>query len=195
MSKPQNVQGGVTKTITTTRAMTGPTQSGSKLLRRAEAAKMLDVSVSTLRRMDERLEPFVDEQGVHLYDPRRIEAVRATIKQTVTTKMHDPYGIDGEMAASAFEIFEQGRGAVDAVRELRAHPDAIERLFKQWARMKNALVLDGNNLDQIMHEAIVTLKLDPALRLTTADEIALWFMRLADGFQSPRPRRCVDGVE
>lgn len=185
MRKPAEPQRGMTKTITTTHAVTGPTQSAGRLLRRAEAARMLQVSVSTLRRMDDRLEPFVDDQGVHHYDQRRIEAARATLKQTVTTKVHDPHGIDGEIAASAFDIFEQGRGAVDAVRELRAHPDAIERLFKQWARMKGRVVLDGDDLDQIAHEAKVTLKLDPDLQ-TTAEEIVQWFMRLADGFHVPR---------
>lgn len=184
-AKPAELQGGVTKTITTTRAVTGPAQSGGKLLRRAEAARLLQVSVSTLRRMDERLEPFVDEQGVHYYDARRIEAARATVKQTVTTKLHDPHGIDGEIAASAFDIFEQGRGAVDAVRELRAHPDAIERLFKQWARMKNSLVLDGDELEQITHDAVVTLRLDPDTRALSAEDVVGWFMQMTD---QARPR-------
>ncbi len=138
-----------TRTVTTSATLSGVTLPAGRLLRRAEAARSLQVSVSTLRRLDSQLQPVTDDRGIHLYDPAKLEEARATIRQTVTTRTTDPHGVDGDLAAGVFDVFEEGRGPIDAVRELRVHPDAAERLYAQWARMRGSAVIAHAVLDDV----------------------------------------------
>lgn len=108
-----------------------------RLLRRTEAARMLGVSKSTLRRMEgEALTPVVGPRNVHLFQE---EEVRAVI---VTRRAHLEAGpAAGDVAAEAFALFDTGVDVVDTVKQLRIGPELIERLHATWARLRGLLVL------------------------------------------------------
>lgn len=96
------------------------------LLTRAEAARRMNVSVATVRRMEgEQLHPIVVD-GKHLFDIEELDRHR---KLT-----------DGDLAAAAFELFNADRTQVDAVIELKEAPERIRKLFRDWAEMSECVV-------------------------------------------------------
>ncbi len=108
-----------------------------RLLRRTEAARMLGVSKSTLRRMEgDALTPVVGPRNVHLFQE---EEVRAVI---VTRRSHlEAQPAAGDVAAETFALFDAGVHVVDAVKQLRVGPELVERLYATWARLRGLLVL------------------------------------------------------
>lgn len=140
-----------TKTRTTTATLatvaTGGTADRAGMVGRSAAARLLGVSVSTLRRRDQELAPIVDESGAHLYEVARLENYRTTIRQTTTTRTSDAHGIDGELAKAAFDAFQAGTNPVDVVCEMAVHPDAVERLHTQWARLGGRVVIERSVAD------------------------------------------------
>lgn len=108
----------------------GNGSSPPRLIGREEAARRLDVSVPTLRRMEatQKLRPMVGPRGAHLYNAGEVEAL-AQARIAAGTKTHKPIG---EIAAEAFTLFEQGYSVQDAVMELRQSPDLIRRLLQEY---------------------------------------------------------------
>jgi hypothetical protein len=115
----------------------GAAVPAGRLLRRTEAARMLGVSKSTLRRMEgDALTPVVGPRNVHLFQEEEIRAV------VVTRRAHLEVGpAAGDVAAEAFALFDAGVHVVDAVKQLRVPPDVVERLHATWARLRNLMIL------------------------------------------------------
>jgi predicted site-specific integrase-resolvase len=110
-----------------------------KLLRRAEAAKLLGVSKSTLRRMEgEVLTPVVGPKNVRLFHEEEIRSVVVTRRAAFTAQCGN-----GEAAAAAFTAFDQNVHPVDVVKQLELDPDLVESLHARWARMRAMLVLSS----------------------------------------------------
>lgn len=118
-------------------AKSAPTVPTGRLLRRTEAARMLGVSKSTLRRMEgEALTPVVGPRNVHLFQEEEVRAI------VVTRRAHLESGpAAGDIAAEAFALFDAGIHVVDAVKQLRVGPELVERLHATWARLRGLLVL------------------------------------------------------
>lgn len=114
-----------------------PMPGSGKLLRRSEAAKLLGVSKSTLRRMEgEVLTPVVGPKNVRLFHEEEIRSVVVTRRAGVDARRGD-----GEVAAAAFAAFDGDAHPVDVVKQLQLDPDVVEALHARWAKMRGLLVL------------------------------------------------------
>lgn len=116
-----------------------------KLLRRAEAAKLLGVSKSTLRRMEgEVLTPVVGPKNVRLFHEEEIRSVIVTRRAGISAQRGD-----GEVAAAAFTAFDENVHPVDVIKQIELDPDLVEALHARWARMRGQLVLSSETRSKI----------------------------------------------
>jgi DNA-binding transcriptional MerR regulator len=107
----------------------GVTPTGEVVgLTRAGVAALLGVSSSTVRRLEERgvLHPHVID-GVHFFDPEEIHRARVARASSAPT--------DGEAAALAFELLDQGAGLRDIVKRCRVTPERARVLATEWKQM------------------------------------------------------------
>jgi hypothetical protein len=97
-------------------------------LTRAGAAALLCVSSSTVRRLEERgvLHPRIVD-GIHFFDPAEIHRARAERASGAPT--------DGEAAALAFELLDQGAGLREVVKRCRVPPERARALAIDWKKM------------------------------------------------------------
>lgn len=117
-----------------------------RLLRRTEAARMLGVSKSTLRRMEgTSLTPVVGPKNVHLFQEEEVRSVVVTRR----ARFDSSQPANGDIAADAFALFDVGVHVVDAVKQLRVAPDVLEKLHETWARMRGLLVLSSATRSEI----------------------------------------------
>jgi hypothetical protein len=72
------------------------------------------------------LHPHVID-GVHFFDPQEIHQARTARTSTAPT--------DGEAAALAFELLDQGVGLRDIVKRCRATPERARALAVEWKKM------------------------------------------------------------
>ncbi|MDD9946973.1 MAG: helix-turn-helix transcriptional regulator [Myxococcales bacterium] len=111
---------------------------GEVLLTRAQAARRIGVSVSTIRRMEgAELEPVLVD-GKHLFHLPEVDRYRRVT--------------DGELAARAFQMFNDGRCVIDVVIELQEPPERIEKLHERWCHHTGSTVVlgfDGKSLDRV----------------------------------------------
>lgn len=105
-------------------------------LTRAGAAALLRVSPSTVRRLEERgeLHPRVID-GVHFFDPDEIHRAR-----TARAPSAPP---DGDAAALAFELLDQGVGLRDIVKRCRVTPERARVLAAEWKKMGSGELVIG----------------------------------------------------
>ena len=96
-------------------------------LTRSQVARQLGVGVTAVHHMRLRgeLRPQRDAGGVWRYDPA--DVIRVAAKRGVRGLR-----TDGDVAAEAFRMFDQGGELKDIVSALRVTPDEVRRLFKEW---------------------------------------------------------------
>jgi transcriptional regulator with XRE-family HTH domain len=112
-------------------------------LTRTEVAARLGVSVATVRRLEGKtLNPTRDARGRHLFDPDEVNRVAAR-QGSAGFRRRTPDA--GELAARAFELFEERASLHDCVKALRLTPDDVYELWKKWRR--------GDFQDWQRHEA------------------------------------------
>lgn len=123
-----------------------PTVSTTRLLTRGEAARVLGISKSSLRRREGNLlHPVKGPRGVHLFDETELRAVVVRHSRGVRA---DP-GIDGEIAAEVFDRLDRGIHPVDIVKEIRLEPSRVEQLQSQWARMRDGFVVTSEERQEL----------------------------------------------
>lgn len=133
-----------------------------KLLRRTEAARLLGVSKSTLRRMEgTALTPVVGPQNAHLFQEEEVRAIVVTRRAHAGTPANS-----GDIAADAFALFDANVDVVDVVKQLRVAPDTIESLHERWARLRSMLLLSAEARSEI---ATVLMGWDDKSIRTAAD--------------------------
>ena len=116
-----------------------------RLLGRAAAARLLGVSKSTLRRMEgEKLEPVLGPKNVHLFHEEQVQALVMTRR----TSVGDTQAI-GDVAANAFQLFDENVHPVDVIKQLRIAPNVIDSLHQQWARLRGLLVVSPDMTEAI----------------------------------------------
>jgi hypothetical protein len=103
---------------------------------RARVAEVLGRSISGVRHLEERgaLVPTVGPGGVRLFDVEAVEAVKRTTRSVRIRSAPD--AVDGEQAAEVFTLLDEHVHPVAIVRQTKIHPDAIEKLHAQHARMR-----------------------------------------------------------
>ena len=119
-----------------------------KMLKRAEAARMLGISVSTLRRREgDLVNPIVGPDGVHLFDESEVRSVVVTTRRRQTIAAMGPSG--GEVAADVFAALDEGEHPVEIVKRLRYSPDVVVALRDQWAQMRGGFVVEADDADML----------------------------------------------
>ena len=104
-------------------------------LTRAEVARRLGVSVTTLRRMEgTRLHPTRRADGTHVFDETEVEAVLVTYRQ-VRSRTTRATAEDGAIAARAFECFDQRVPVGEVVKRLEIAPERAAALQLAWSRL------------------------------------------------------------
>lgn len=103
-------------------------------LDRKQTADLLGVSIQTVMNMErkEKLHPRQDRRSfpngsqhmVTVYDPKEV----ANVPTVYRTSVRSP----GEMAARAFEMFDQGKSIREVVIELREMPQVVDDLKLRW---------------------------------------------------------------
>jgi hypothetical protein len=110
-------------------------------LTRAQVADRLGTSISTVRRYEgERLHPRAGEDGVRWFDPQEVAALAAERANETGSRRRNAKAAAsaadarsaGEIAALAFERFEQRQSLAEIVVGLRIEPALVRTLFDQW---------------------------------------------------------------
>jgi hypothetical protein len=113
--------------------------SQGKLIKRTQAARMLNVSVSTLRRYEDELHPIIGPKGVRMFDEVTLRSAAITLKRRRVFEAAGPGA--GDTAADVFTLLDDGVGATEIVKRLRVAPDLVVALQGQWAEMRGGFVV------------------------------------------------------
>jgi DNA-binding transcriptional MerR regulator len=133
-------------------------------LTRAGAAALLRVSPSTVRRLEERgeLHPRVID-GVHFFDPEEIHRAR-----TARAPSAPP---DGDAAALAFELLDQGVGLRDIVKRCRVTPERARALAAEWKKMGSGELVIGAEVRTEIARALGMPALSPNALLRAVRDV------------------------
>lgn len=120
-------------------------ESVQGLLTRGGAAKALGVSLAMVRKWERlgALEPL-KLAGINYHNERDIELFRAK-------RQGKPRRVSNEnnVSANVFDLLAKNTSPIDIVRKLRVHPDIVEGLHHQWARMSGSLVWEPKELETL----------------------------------------------
>ncbi len=137
------------------------TEPVNGFLTRTQVARALGITISGVRRLEGTKIPVHNRDGVHLFDARDVETFR--VRRTVKGPMPE-----GLAAAEVFALIDDNVRAVDIVKRLQIHPDVVEALARQHARMCGAVLLEPVQLEELTRIA----KVGPAPR-TAGDVLGL----------------------
>jgi len=131
--------------------MTDKTSNSPKLLKRSEAARVLGISVSTLRRREgELIQPVIGANGVHLFEESELKTVMVTVRHRQAISSMGPSA--GDVAAEVFALLDEQMHPADLVKRLRLAPDVVMALHEQWTRMHEAFVVTKDEAEELgMH--------------------------------------------
>jgi len=87
------------------------------------------------------LHPHVVD-GVHFFDPQEIHRARTARTSTAPT--------DGEAAALAFELLDQGVGLRDIVKRCRVTPERARALAIEWKKMSSGELVVSAELSRVL---------------------------------------------
>ena len=112
----------------------------NKLLKRSEAARLLGVSVSTLRRKEgDLIQPVIDADGFHRFAESELRAVMVTVRHRQAVASMGPNA--GDVAAEVFTLLDEQLHPAEIVKRLRLPPDVVMALHEQWAHMHEAFLV------------------------------------------------------
>jgi len=132
---------------------------GARLLGRTEAAERLGVSLSTVRRSEERglLRAVVGEDGVHRVDAQQVETLTLTRSSTrVNGPSVQPTAISGQLTSEVFTLLEQGVHPVEICIRMSLPAELVKGLQGQSASMRDTLVLTKQDQAEIGTSAKTT---------------------------------------
>lgn len=137
-------------------------------LTRGEVATFLRVSIATVRRLQGKdLHPRRDDEGMYLFDPQEVEALRLRRPPPPETRACRDLG---ELGAEAFKLFRDGVDVRDVVISLQRPPAEIWALYKQWEEMGNAIVLSDQVHSQLARMVRHGLLADTVLEAIENDD-------------------------
>lgn len=96
---------------------------------RAGMAKALGVSKMTVVRMEQAgtLLPTIGERDIRYYSPDQVVEAAAALGRRGRNDLSN-----GEIAAQAFQMFDQGRDLTEVVQVLKLEPDEAQVLWREW---------------------------------------------------------------
>ena len=123
---------------------------GATTLSRLETAKAIQVDESTVRRMakDGRLTPVPGPGGATRFRAEQVREV--TIQRRVSSSVSVSDTSEGEIAATLFELFDEGVGPADAVKRLRLAPRTVSAIFHEWADLRGGMFLPEGQLREMV---------------------------------------------
>jgi hypothetical protein len=123
---------------------------GATTLSRVETAKAIQVDESTVRRMakDGRLTPVRGPGGVTRFRAEQVREV--TIQRSVSSSVSVSDTSEGEIAATLFELFDDGVGPADAVKRLRLPPRTVSAIFHEWAELRGGMFVPEGQLREMV---------------------------------------------
>lgn len=109
-------------------------------LTRDDVAKRLDVSISTVRRLEgTRLHPLVDGKGVRRFKASDVERLAKELLAEQRSPRNAQQAVlraadlpKGELAAQVFERLEQRHSLSEIVIALRVPPEDVRELYHTW---------------------------------------------------------------
>lgn len=101
------------------------------LLTRKQAAEILQVSVSTVRRLETRQLAVEVIDGVHYFRPEHVQALATSIERSPPRPPRSDL-TPGELAREVFKRFEQGQGLSEIVQALAVDPKRVRDLYHEW---------------------------------------------------------------
>lgn len=145
-----------------------PNQPRDRLILRAEAARIVGISVPTLRRYERSvLKPMlVDEHNVHWHSLRACEQLK---KELTPNDVECTDRINGVISAAAFELFDAGANAADVVKGLKILAADARILQKEWADLRGVMLISGETLLKIR-----SLRTTDSNKIFTGEELLLY---------------------
>jgi len=120
---------------------------------RARVAEVLDVSVTTIRRLEGRtLHPHRGQDGIHLFDRTEVEHLAATRRSDRRQSHRDTQA--GQISAAAFALLKNGTRPSDVVIELELPARVVEDLHESWERLNNRHVIENKVLEQLRRAVV-----------------------------------------
>jgi hypothetical protein len=128
---------------------------------RKSAAKILNISVSELKRRDALcIYPFlVDARGVHWYNPKDLgeevsapEAQAEPLPERPLKRLSTPprrLELTGPIAIECFNLFAQGRDFLEVVQKTKLPPDIVQKAITIYRTQTECLVLDKDFLTRM----------------------------------------------
>jgi hypothetical protein len=109
-------------------------------LTRDDVAKRLDVSISTVRRLEgTRLHPLIDDKGVRRFKASDVERLAKELQAEQRSPRNAQQAViraaempKGELAALVFERLEQRHSLSEIVIALRVPPEDVRELYHAW---------------------------------------------------------------
>jgi len=135
-------------------------------LTRDDVAKRLDISISTVRRLEgTRLHPAIDSKSVRRFKASDVERLARELEAEQRTPRNAQQAVvraaempKGELAARVFERLEQRHSLSEIVIALRVPPEDVRELYHTW--------LVGLWSGELQHK-------EPALPARNTDEDAI----------------------
>ena len=157
-----------------------------KLVKRTEAARILNMSVSSLRRYEHELQPIVAANGVHMFDEVVVRSAAITLRHRRTITTMGPNG--GDIAADVFTLLDDGAHPVDIVKQLRVAPDVVAALQEQWTQMRGGLFMTK---DQVFELGCISRRYNPRTAASAIADLRRYVDLLKQSKQgSSQCRRC-----
>ena len=109
-------------------------------LTRDDVAKRLDVSISTVRRLEgTRLHPLIDDKSVRRFKASDVERLAKELEAEQRSPRNAQQAVvraaeisKGELAALVFERLEQRHSLSEIVIALRVPPEDVRDLYHSW---------------------------------------------------------------
>ena len=109
-------------------------------LTRDDVAKRLEVSISTVRRLEgTRLHPLIDDKGVRRFKASDVERLAKEMQAEQRSPRNAQRAVvraaempKGELAALVFERLEQRHSLSEIVIALRVPPEDVRELYHSW---------------------------------------------------------------
>lgn len=166
------------------------------MVTRGQAAKILGVSLSTVRRMEgNELHPEIEPDDTRVFEVAEVERVAATRRASCSSAQTGPAGDisdepaaqttdsegnklnEGQLAALIFQDLEDGYLASDIVRRRELPPDVVTRIHAQWCKFRSL----ETNAPGLSEEVMLLIKRVEALEAKLDD-----LVRRVDSMPSSR---------
>jgi hypothetical protein len=132
------------------RSLGAPSKRAATGLTRAEAARVLELTLSGVRYLEEtrRLRARKGPDGVHRFRAADVEALRGQVHGRARRAAGERAPSEGAVAARAFGLLAEGADWRELVRVLELEPDAARALAESY-RAPGELVLPAAVVDEL----------------------------------------------